>query len=167
MTKPCSSNRGLGEQLGSYGKFVIHANGSYTYTPDARAQALNLNEHQQETFTFTVTDKAGNTAIETFQISLTGRNDGPVITNAVSDSQGATVEDGATRVSGQLSASDLDKGDQLSWEVVGSGSNPGTGNYGNLAVLPSTVSGFIVWIRALIRKLLQMVNKSKKHSLLG
>ncbi|ATC56832.1 VCBS domain-containing protein [Vibrio anguillarum] len=129
---------GLGEQLGSYGKFVIHANGTYTYTPDARAQALNLNEHQQETFTFTVTDKAGNTAIETFQISLSGRNDGPVITNAVSDSQGATVEDGATRVSGQLSASDLDTGDQLSWEVVGSGSNPGTGNYGNLAVVPST-----------------------------
>ncbi|MBF4323460.1 VCBS domain-containing protein, partial [Vibrio anguillarum] len=119
-------------------KFVIHANGTYTYTPDARAQALNLNEHQQETFTFTVTDKAGNTAIETFQISLSGRNDGPVITNAVSDSQGATVEDGATRVSGQLSASDLDTGDQLSWEVVGSGSNPGTGNYGNLAVFPST-----------------------------
>ncbi|WP_199872212.1 cadherin-like domain-containing protein, partial [Vibrio anguillarum] len=56
----------------------------------------------------------------------------------MSDSQGATVEDGATRVSGQLSASDLDTGDQLSWEVVGSGSNPGTGNYGNLAVLPST-----------------------------
>ncbi|MBF4344332.1 hypothetical protein EAY39_27000, partial [Vibrio anguillarum] len=111
---------GLGEQLGSYGKFVIHANGTYTYTPDARAQALNLNEHQQETFTFTVTDKAGNTAIETFQISLSGRNDGPVITNAVSDSQGATVEDGATRVSGQLSASDLDTGYQLSWEVVGS-----------------------------------------------
>ncbi|WP_431305951.1 cadherin-like domain-containing protein, partial [Vibrio crassostreae] len=129
---------GLGEQQGNYGKFVIHANGSYTYTPDARAQALSLNEHQQETFTFTVTDKAGNTATETFQITLTGRNDGPVITNTVSDSQGATVEDGATRVSGQLSASDVDTGDQLSWEVVGSGSNPGKGNYGNLAVVPST-----------------------------
>jgi VCBS repeat-containing protein len=119
---------GLGEQQGSYGKFVIHADGSYTYTPDARAQALSLNEHQQETFTFTVTDKAGNTATETFQITLTGRNDGPVITG---DTSGQVTEDGPkVAVSGVLATQDPDAGESSSLTPL----NNQAGQYGHLTL---------------------------------
>ncbi|KZZ52402.1 hypothetical protein A3758_10405 [Oleiphilus sp. HI0118] len=119
---------GLGEQQGNYGKFVIHADGSYTYTPDARAQALSLNERQQETFNFNVTDKAGNIATETFQITLTGRNDGPVITG---DTSGQVTEDGPkVAVSGVLATQDPDAGESSSLTPL----NNQAGQYGHLTL---------------------------------
>ena len=61
---------------GLYGKLVLNANGTYTYTPHASSQALAQGQVVQDVFTYTVTD-GSSTDTGTLTISLAGVNDAP------------------------------------------------------------------------------------------
>lgn len=119
---------------GSYGVFVLNADGSYSYDLDngsSAVQALAEGEVVTETLSYSVTDGTGE-AVATLTITITGRNDAPVI-GAASVIQGTVDEDGGdapTQVSGQIQATDADSGDVLGWSVVGGGA----GSYGTISV---------------------------------
>lgn len=69
-----AAERGVGEPLtGEYGALVIRADGSYTYTPDARAIALNDGQNVTDVFTYAVRDESGATDCATISICVSGR----------------------------------------------------------------------------------------------
>ena len=62
-------------ELGSYGRLTLNADGSYVYTLNTGLLAvinLLLNQHLTETFTYTVTDGHGGTASNTLTITISG-----------------------------------------------------------------------------------------------
>ena len=66
-----------------YGKLVLNADGSYTYTLDnskASVQALNAGQTATDTFTYTITDRDGDTSTATLTVTITGTNDGVTLT---------------------------------------------------------------------------------------
>ena len=63
-------------------------------------------------------------------VTITGTNDGPVITNTAEAQTGSATEDTTLTATGQLSASDADAGATQSWSVQGNA----TGSYGSLVV---------------------------------
>ena len=90
-----ATNGALGVEIaGTYGKLVLNANGSYTYTVNAAhsvVKALGSNEHVDDQFTYKVIDGDGDEATATLTISINGVNDAPVgADNAVT-----MLEDGA------------------------------------------------------------------------
>ncbi|MEA3034365.1 MAG: hypothetical protein QOH04_116 [Sphingomonadales bacterium] len=62
---------------GVYGQLVMHANGTYTYTPYASTQSLAEGQSVQDSFTYTVTDGSLSDT-GTLTITVAGRNDAPV-----------------------------------------------------------------------------------------
>ena len=77
------------------GTFAITAGGVWTYTLDnALANGLAQGSSDTETFTATVTDDNGATAEETVTITITGRNDAPVVTTEPGENLGTVVEAG-------------------------------------------------------------------------
>ncbi|WP_159918245.1 retention module-containing protein, partial [Pantoea sp. 18069] len=111
---------------GSYGTFTVDANGSWGYSlnnGDPAVQGLGLGETLTEAFTVTSADGATHTV----NIVVNGTNDVPSMDGTV---VGVVTEDGATTASGQLTATDVDTNDQLTWTVTG----PATGQYGSIAV---------------------------------
>lgn len=70
------------EIIGTYGKLVLHQDGSWTYTLDnsfAATDALAQDEHANDIFSYTETDHHGGTSSTTLTIDVTGTNDAPVI----------------------------------------------------------------------------------------
>ncbi|EGW52440.1 hypothetical protein HMPREF1022_00567, partial [Desulfovibrio sp. 6_1_46AFAA] len=62
-------------ELGSYGRLTLNADGSYVYTLNTGLLAvinLLLNQHLTETFTYTATDGHGGTASNTLTITISG-----------------------------------------------------------------------------------------------
>ena len=62
-------------ELGSYGRLTLNADGSYVYTLNTGLLAvinLLLNQHLTEKFTYTVTDGHGGTASNTLTITISG-----------------------------------------------------------------------------------------------
>src|SRR4029079_17058711 len=101
------------------------------YAPDnSIAQALSQTESHVETFTVTVTDDFGATTSQNVSITVSGSNDGPVI--SATAQTGAVQEDGTLSASGQVSATDVDHGDHQHY----SGST--AGSYGAFTVNPPT-----------------------------
>jgi VCBS repeat-containing protein len=109
---------------GTYGSFTFNAaTGEWTYHLNDGA-ADSLYDGQQVTDTLTVTSLDG-TATQNIVVNITGSNDAPTITAA--DSTGGVTEDAeATSVSGQITASDVDTGDVLSYAVTAGASDYGT-----------------------------------------
>ena len=109
---------------GTYGTFVLNANGTYTYTPFASTQGLDTGESVQDSFSYTVSDGSlSDTGTITF--TITGNNDAPV----ANDDTASTTEDAS--VSGNVLANDTDvDGETLTV------ANPGTyvGAYGTLVL---------------------------------
>lgn len=115
-----------GSAEGTYGSFSIDPDGSWFYTAGDAAEALGAGQAVTETFTATVTDNEGATATETVRITVTGSNDGPVVTGGTAS--GAVTENTAPTASGTLAARDADAGATLTW----SGSSEGA--YGSFAI---------------------------------
>ncbi|WP_170125988.1 VCBS domain-containing protein, partial [Pelagimonas varians] len=106
--------------------FAMGPDGSWTFDPtDAAYQHLTANATQQITVPVTVTDSAGVTDTQNLVITVTGTNDGPVVSGRVSLPGG--TEDHAVSISvAQLleHATDIDTGDTLS--VSGLSASHGT-----------------------------------------
>lgn len=97
---------------GTYGTLTLLANGSYTFEPNDAFRALAAGEQATDTFQYTITDPFGLTASAVLTIKLTGENDAPVVSGAVT---GNATEDGAAVTLDALAnASDVDAGTTLS-----------------------------------------------------
>ena len=117
--------------LGSYGTIVLAADGSYTYTLDntnATVQQLAPGDTLSETYDYTLTDKDGDTSIETLTITITGTDDVPV---AVADTAGI-LED-AVDVAGNVITNDT-LGDGTPAENVSTLNDPALGSYGTIVL---------------------------------
>ncbi len=135
-----------GDATGTYGSFVIDPNtGDWTYTldnNDADTDALAEGETGIETFTATITDEHGGTAIQIVTITITGKNDAPVITSSASEAEGdvieagnlddGTVVPGTPVATGTLTSSDPDNGATATW------TGDDTGTYGTFSIDPNT-----------------------------
>jgi VCBS repeat-containing protein len=106
--------------------FTMHSDGSWSFDPGHAAyQHLAAGQTQQVTIPVTVTDSAGATDTQNLVITVTGSNDGPVVSGPVD--LGSGTEDKAVRISAaQLlaHATDIDTGDMLS--VTGLSTSHGT-----------------------------------------
>ncbi|WP_255253635.1 VCBS domain-containing protein [Pelagimonas varians] len=96
--------------------FTLSADGSWSFDPtDAAYQHLTANATQQITVPVTVTDSAGETDTQNLVITVTGTNDGPVVSGPVS-LPGGTEDKPVQITAAQLleHATDIDTGDTLS-----------------------------------------------------
>jgi VCBS repeat-containing protein len=112
---------------GQHGTFTIDVNGNWTYNltnNDPLVQQLGKGETLVEKFTVSSADGSARHEVT---VTIAGTNDIPTIGGV---STGAITEDGAAKVTGQLSVADVDIRDAHTWTVDG---NP-KGAYGYLAV---------------------------------
>ncbi len=92
---------------GAYGSFTFKAaTGAWAYTLDDRAQALTDGQTVEEVLTVTSLD---GTASQAITVTVTGTNDGAVISGDVS---GSVTEDVSPTVSGTLNVADVDTGEE-------------------------------------------------------
>jgi T1SS-143 domain-containing protein len=64
---------------GIYGALTMHADGTYSYTPnDAAAEALGQGVTANDVFTYTMQDASGQTSNTTLTFHITGQDDAPV-----------------------------------------------------------------------------------------
>ncbi|GEA52937.1 RTX toxin [Vibrio inusitatus NBRC 102082] len=100
---------------GQYGSFTLNkSSGTWTYTLDNQNhQDLAQGEHHTETLLVTVTDEHGAKTTQQVTVEVEGTNDSPVITSQVQT--GAVKEDDVLRASGQVTASDVDRGAVLTY----------------------------------------------------
>ena len=95
---------------------TISADGSWSFDPaDPAYNALAEGEVQTITVNYQVEDAAGLTDANTFLITLTGTNDAPVAT--FSTAQTATED--AEPITGQLTSTDADAKDTVSYSLLG------------------------------------------------
>ncbi|SLN70657.1 hypothetical protein TRL7639_04189 [Falsiruegeria litorea R37] len=94
---------------GTYGSFTVAPDGTWSYAADNSQGAVQaLGPGQTLTDTFQVTSDDGTT--HAVSVTLNGTNDAPVLTAATA----SATEDGQS-VTGQMSATDVDTGDTLSF----------------------------------------------------
>ncbi|MUK50118.1 retention module-containing protein [Aliivibrio fischeri] len=111
------------------GTFSVDANGKWTFnlnTNSASVIALGIGETLDITYVVQVEDNHGGIDSQEVTITVTGSNDGPVISGT---DTGAVVEDTVAEASGQLEATDADVNDTATWSVT-----DGAGVYGSLTV---------------------------------
>ncbi|MFJ1303048.1 VCBS domain-containing protein, partial [Pseudomonadota bacterium AL_CKDN230030165-1A_HGKHYDSX7] len=111
---------------GAYGTFAIDANGNWTYNLDNAnnsVQALGVGKSLTETFSV----KSADGTTSQITVTIQGTNDAPKLSGEVT---GTVTEDGVKTASGQLTGTDVDTGDKLTYSVVGGA----TGTYGSFAV---------------------------------
>ncbi|HEX8667190.1 MAG TPA: VCBS domain-containing protein [Allosphingosinicella sp.] len=95
--------------------FTLSGNGAWTFdAADPAYQGLAAGEVQTLLLDYTATDEHGASSGSTLTIRVTGTNDAPV---AEAGSAGVAED---AQLSGQLSASDADRGAVLSYALVGS-----------------------------------------------
>lgn len=96
------------------GTLVLTSDGAYSYQPDA-------NFNGTDSFSVTVADPSGETAQATVTVTISGVNDAPVITTVTGANLGAVTEGADTAdARGQLSASDPDADDTVTWSGTSS-----------------------------------------------
>jgi VCBS repeat-containing protein len=94
--------------------FVLDADGSWTFDPaDPAYDHLAFGQKQIITLPVEVTDSAGGVVASQIQITVTGTNDAPTL--AVQPPR--HVDEGAAAITGQLTATDPDTGDTLTYSV--------------------------------------------------
>ncbi|MDU9007034.1 cadherin-like domain-containing protein, partial [Sedimentitalea todarodis] len=106
--------------------FALNTDGSWSFDPtDAAYQHLAAGATEQVRIPVTVTDSAGGSDTKTLVITVTGSNDGPVVSGPVS-LPGGTEDTSVLITSAQLleHAGDIDSGDLLS--VTGLSASHGT-----------------------------------------
>ncbi|MBM9521301.1 VCBS domain-containing protein, partial [Desulforhopalus vacuolatus] len=95
--------------------FTLHADGSYSFDPtDAAYEHLNVGDSVILTVPVTVTDDQGGTDTVQIQITVNGTNDAPVAGADVT----ATIDEGATGISGTLTSTDVDDGSTTTFTVT-------------------------------------------------
>ncbi|MFJ1298311.1 retention module-containing protein, partial [Pseudomonadota bacterium AL_CKDN230030165-1A_HGKHYDSX7] len=121
-----STFQAQGATKGAYGTFAIDANGNWTYNldnADNSVQALGAGKSLTETFSV----KSADGTTSQITVTIQGTNDVPKLSGEVT---GSVTEDGVKTASGQLTGTDVDVGDKLTYSVVGGA----TGTYGSFAV---------------------------------
>ena len=118
-----------------YGATIaIRADGTvaYTMTEASRAHfnSLGAGEFGYDSFTYAIRLGNGTLSWATATVEIRGVNDAPVVTNAAAELAGSVQEDTTLAASGQLSASDVDNGSNLTWSVQGNVD----GAYGSIEV---------------------------------
>lgn len=132
----------------AYGKFVIDANGKYTFTLDNDSDAvkgLSLGQSVDLTYTVTVTDSDGLTDTRDVVITITGTNNAPEVkaaVAAVTEDDVRTGPNGSDMVfaSGQVEATDPDAGAHLQYFIKSNGQTDqiARGSYGTLTISSAT-----------------------------
>ena len=129
----------------------------WTYrADDAQVTRLAAGQTATQVYTLTLTDRAGATVTQDVTVVLTGTNDGPTVTSAVST--GAVVEDAATTATGVIGFADADIADTHSVAVVPTGT-------GYLGALTATIvdasagdgAGQVRWDFAVVNASIQML----------
>ena len=101
--------------------FTLNADGSYSFDPqDSAYDAMDAGDTQVLTIPVTVTDDQGATDTQQIRITVTGTNDAPVAGADVT----ASVDEGDSAISGQLTASDVDGSASLSFSITSGSSAP-------------------------------------------
>jgi VCBS repeat-containing protein len=104
---------------GTYGNLVMHADGSYTYTPNAAYDALPEGQQVTDVFKYGVTDGNGGDAASYLTFTITGNNDAPVIDSYVgADSVPVSVFENITGPVAHVHATDAD-GPLLTYSISG------------------------------------------------
>ncbi|MFV0322484.1 MAG: VCBS domain-containing protein [Alphaproteobacteria bacterium] len=116
------------ENNGSYGSLTVNSStGEYIYTlnnTNIAVDKLDEGDVITDVVTIIVTDEHGAQTTSTLTITITGTNDTPIV-DAGAVSAGAVKEDETLTATGNLSFSDVDADDNLSYAVS-------TASYGNL-----------------------------------
>uniref|UniRef100_UPI0026EA2B96 VCBS domain-containing protein n=2 Tax=Desulfovibrio TaxID=872 RepID=UPI0026EA2B96 len=125
-----SSNAG-NMAAGQYGTLFINADGTYSYQLNNQMQAVQElgedSEPLEETFTVFVKDQDGAEVAKTVTVTINGTNDAPVLSL---DTPVLTIKEGSTaKVGGTASATDVDKGDTLSYALKDGTLSEETGEY--------------------------------------
>ena len=125
-----SSNAG-NMAAGQYGTLFINADGTYSYQLNNQMQAVQElgedSEPLKETFTIFVKDQDGAEVAKTVTVTINGTNDAPVLSL---DTPVLTIKEGSTaEVGGTASATDVDKGDTLSYALKDGTLSEETGEY--------------------------------------
>jgi VCBS repeat-containing protein len=92
--------------VGAHGSLTLNTDGTYSYTP-------NSGDSGTDSFTYTVDDH-GTTMSATLTITITGVNDAPVAANG-----SATADEDGGAVTGTVTATDADVGDDLTFSLDG------------------------------------------------
>ena len=140
-----SSNAG-NMAAGQYGTLFINADGTYSYQLNNQMQAVQElgedSEPLKETFTIFVKDQDGAEVAKTVTVTINGTNDAPVLSL---DTPVLTIKEGSTaEVGGTASATDVDKGDTLSYALKDGTLSEETGkyvcktDYGTFSIAPVT-----------------------------
>ncbi|EKS39948.1 DUF5801 repeats-in-toxin domain-containing protein [Afipia clevelandensis] len=94
---------------GTYGNLTMHADGTYTYTPNAAFDSIPQGQSVTDVFKYGMIDDHGASSASFLTITITGTNDGATITGT---GTGDVMEDGAVQMaSGTLTVNDVDTGD--------------------------------------------------------
>ena len=125
-----SSNAG-NMAAGQYGTLFINADGTYSYQLNNQMQAVQElgedSEPLKETFTIFVKDQDGAEVAKNVTVTINGTNDAPVLSL---DTPVLTIKEGSTaEVGGTASATDVDKGDTLSYALKDGTLSEETGEY--------------------------------------
>ncbi|MYM64759.1 VCBS domain-containing protein, partial [Pseudomaricurvus sp. HS19] len=95
--------------------FVLHADGSYSFNPaDGAFDQLAVGQKAVLNIPVTVTDEHQAAATQTLTITVTGTNDVPVV-NAIA---AQSAHEDAAAISGQVTGSDVDAGDTLTYSIA-------------------------------------------------
>ena len=125
-----SSNAG-NMAAGQYGTLFINADGTYSYQLNNQMQAVQElgedSEPLEETFTIFVKDQDGAEVAKTITVTINGTNDAPVLSL---DRPVLTIKEGTdVPVTGNASATDVDKDDTLSYGLKDGTLSEETGEY--------------------------------------
>ncbi|SEL90848.1 type I secretion C-terminal target domain (VC_A0849 subclass) [Pseudomonas sp. NFIX51] len=127
----------VGANTGAFGSIAVDGTGQWTYTlangsdgVASAVQSLKAGESHDEVFSVQVSDGLGGVDTQLVTVTVTGRNDAPVLSFATSNDVGAVQEDTTLSVSGQFSSTDIDHAATATWSIAGAN----TGAYGSIAV---------------------------------
>ncbi len=111
------------------GSFSVDTSGKWTFDLNSASTTvigLGVGETLDIVYRVEIADNHGGTDIQDVTITITGSNDGPVISGS---DIGAVVEDILGTATGELIATDADANDSVSWSVT-----DGVGVFGSLSV---------------------------------
>ncbi|WDH36793.1 VCBS domain-containing protein [Pseudomonas chlororaphis] len=127
----------VGANTGAFGSIAVDSTGQWTYTlangtdgVASAVQSLKAGESHNEVFSVQVSDGLGGVDTQLVTVTVTGRNDAPVLSFATGTDVGAVQEDTTLSVSGQFSSTDIDHAATATWSIAGAN----TGAYGSIAV---------------------------------
>ncbi|WP_277868785.1 VCBS domain-containing protein [Vibrio sp. 10N.286.49.B3] len=112
--------------VGNYGDIIVNSDGSWEYTLDndsPAVQSIAEGEVKEDVFLVYVVDQYGKTVVDAngdpeqlaLVVKVTGTNDAPDISGALT---GAVDADNTSTITGQLTPGDVDIGDSHTWSAV-------------------------------------------------